>query len=119
MVILAIPVLFILVYIFIVRPRIKTYRYVAGVLDTVDKPTVGVWEFIKAKFAGYKTIILSSMAGITPMLPSILDEFKDFTGWAAFLEQTTANKVAAVCAMLAMVTHAVGVESAAKVEPKK
>lgn len=119
MIVAVIIIGFILVYIFIVRPRIKTYRYVAGVLDDIYNPSVKGWVAISARFAGYKTVILSALAGVVPMLPSLLDGFKDFTGWTAFLEQGTANKISAVCAMLAMVTHAVGIEDAAKVEPKK
>lgn len=109
---------FILVYVLIVRPRIKTYKYIAGVLDGVDSRSLKGWALIKAKFAGYKTVVLSSIAGVFPMLPSALDELKDYTGWAAFLEQATANKVAAVCAALAMITHAIGLENAAKAKPK-
>jgi hypothetical protein len=117
--ILIVVVGFILVYIAIVRPRINTYRYVAGALDDSYDPSVKGWASITAKFAGYKTVILSMSAGVVPMLPSLLDDFRDFTGWAAFLEQGTANKISAVCAMLAMITHAMGIESAAKADPKK
>jgi hypothetical protein len=110
---------FILVYIFIVRPRIKTYKYVAGVLDTIDGGALKGWPLIKAELAGYKTVIFSALAGVTPVIPNLLDQLHAFTGWATFFEQGTANKVSAICAMLAMITHAVGMESAAKVEPKK
>lgn len=101
---ITIIIIFILVYIFIVRPRIKTYRYVASV---------------ETMLAGYKTVILSTLAGITPMLPSMLDQLHAFSSWAVFFEQATANKIAAGCALLAMITHSIGLETAAKAEPRK
>lgn len=109
---------FIVVYIVIIRPRIRTYRYVAGVQDKIDSGAVEGWAWIWAKLDGFKTVILSGLAGVFPMLPSLLDQLHAFTGWSAFVKQDTANMITAGLAVAAMITHAAGIESAAKAIPK-
>lgn len=116
---IGILIVFVMLYVLVVRPRIRTYKYIAHVTDIIDSGALTWWDAIRAKFLGSKTVVLSGLAGIIPGLPAFLDQIKEFTGWAAFFEQGTANKIAAACAALAMVTHAIGMESAAKSEPKK
>jgi|HubBroStandDraft_6_1064221.scaffolds.fasta_scaffold2074063_1 hypothetical protein len=111
--------LFIIVYAVFVRPRIRVYRYVAGVQDKIDSGAVKGLALLWEKLMGFKTVILSGLAGVSPMLPPLLDELHAFTGWAAFVEQATANKIAAGFALLAMIAHATGIESAAKATPKE
>ena len=111
--------LFIVVYWVFVRPRIRVYRYVAGVQDKIDRGSVQGFGWLWEKFQGFKTVILSGLAGVIPMLPPFLDQLGAFAGWGAFIEQGMANKVASGFALLAMVTHAAGVESAAKAQPKE
>jgi hypothetical protein len=118
-IIFIVVLIFIAIYIWIVRPRIKTYKYIAGILDDIDGGALHGWALVSARFAGVKTIILSSMAGIIPLLPATFDNLQSYTGWSAFFEQATANKIGAACAALSMITHAMGIESAAKSEPKK
>lgn len=111
--------LFIGVYVAFVRPRVRVYRYVAGVQDRIKSGTLTRFGWFREKLEGFKTVILAGLAGIVPMLPQFLDQLGTFTGWSAFIEQNTANRIAAVCAVIAMVTHAAGVERAAKATPKE
>jgi hypothetical protein len=111
--------LFIVIYVVFVRPRILVYRYVAGVQDRIDSGAVQGFGWLVEKFQGFKTVILSGLAGVIPMLPPFLDQLGAFTGWGAFIEQATANKIGAGLALLAMVTHATGIENAAKAQPKE
>lgn len=110
---------FFIVYVAFVRPRIRVYRYVAGVQDKIDGGTVKGFGWLWEKFSGFKTAIFSGLAGVIPTLPPLVDQLHTFTGWGAFVEQATANKIAAGCALLAMVTHSIGIESAAKTVPKE
>lgn len=110
---------FIIVYAMFVRPRIRVYRYIVGVQDKIDGGAVKGFGWLWGKFQGFKTVIFSSLAGVIPMLPPLFDQLQAFTGWPAFVEQATANKIAAGFALLAMIFHATGIESAAKATPKE
>lgn len=112
-------VAFVLVYVIFVRPRIRVYRYIVGVQDKIDGGAVKGFGWLWEKLSGFKTVIFSGLAGITPTLPPLLDQLHAFTGWSAFVEQALANKIAAGFALLAMVFHATGIESAAKARPKE
>lgn len=109
------------VYVFYVRPKIRQYRIVTGILDAVDggaKTLWGrIWALFSARFSGYKTVILGSAAAILPTVPPVLDELHGFAGWDVFLDQGLANKVSAILAALTAVTHIYGLVSAAKAVP--
>lgn len=111
--------LFIIVYVVFVRPRIRVYRHVAGVQDKIDAGTVKGFGWLREKSSGFKTVIFSGLAGVVPTLVPFLDQLREFTGWTAFVEQGTANKIGAAFALLAMITHSSGIESAAKAIPKE
>lgn len=106
------------VYFAYIRPRIRAYRYLSGILDQVDWGAGSVWQRVKLAIAGFKTVLVGYAAAGTIAAPAVLDQLHQFTGWAVFFEQDTANKVAAALALVTAITHAWGVESAAKAEPK-
>lgn len=110
---------FAIVYAVFARPRIRVYRHVAGVQDKIDSGLAAGVELILERLKGFKTVIFSVLAGVTPALPQIFDQLRAFAGWSAFVDQPTANKLAAAFAILSMMTHAIGVESAAKAVPKE
>lgn len=105
------------IYIFIVRPKIKQYRAVSGILDKVDAHGYSWWRSILARMSGLKTVFLGSLSAIFPEVPAILEEINSFTGWDLFMSQATAGKVAAGLAAATAITHVYGLVSAAKMVP--
>jgi hypothetical protein len=112
-----IPALIAIIYIFIVRPKIKQYRAVSGIIEKADAAGASIWEKFLARLSGFKTAILGSLAAMMPQLPPVLDEIGHFTGWNVFLGQGAADKIAAVLAAATAVTHVYGLVSAAKMIP--
>ena len=112
-----VPVLIAIIYIFIVRPKIKQYRAVSGIIEKADAAGASIWGKFVARLSGVKTVILGSLAAIFPQLPPILDEISSFTGWNVFLASGTADKIAAGLAAATAVTHVYGLVSAAKMIP--
>ncbi|MCI0467855.1 MAG: hypothetical protein L0Y57_12760 [Beijerinckiaceae bacterium] len=104
-------------YVFIVRPKIKEYHAVSGILDKIDEAGASAWRKFLARLSGYKTVNLAAAAAILPQLPPILDELNNFTGWHLFLDEGTAQKIAAVLAALTAITHVYGLVAAAKIVP--
>jgi len=105
------------IYIFIVRPKLKQYRTITGIIDAVDAGGSPAWRQIIARLSGYKTFLLASLSAIVPQLPSILEELNSFTGWHLFLDDGAAQKISAVLAAMTAITHVYGLVSAAKVVP--
>ena len=112
-----IPALIAIIYIFIVRPKIKQYRAVSGILEKADAAGASIWGKFLARLSGLKTVILGSLAAIFPQLPAILDEISGFTGWHVFVTPGTADKIAAGLAAATAVTHVYGLVAAAKMVP--
>jgi len=112
-----IPALIAIIYIFIVRPKIKQYRTVSGIIEKADATGASIWEKFLARLSGLKTVILGSLAAIFPQVPAILDEINSFTGWNVFMSSGTADKVAAGLAAATAVTHVYGLVAAAKMVP--
>jgi hypothetical protein len=112
-----IPALIAIIYIFIVRPKIKQYRAVSGIIEKADAAGASIWGKFVARLSGFKTVILGSLAAMMPQLPPIMDEINSFTGWHVFLDSGVAEKTAAVLAAATAVTHVYGLVSAAKMIP--
>ena len=112
-----IPALIAIIYIFIVRPKIKQYRAVSGIIEKADAAGASIWGKFLARLSGFKTVILGSLAAMMPQLPPIMDEINSFTGWNVFLDSGVAEKTAAVLAAATAVTHVYGLVSAAKMIP--
>ena len=112
-----IPALIAIIYFFIVRPKIKQYRVVSGILEKADAAGASIWGKFLARLSGFKTVILGLLAAIVPQLPPILDEINGFTGWHVFLDSGVADRTAAVLAAATAVTHVYGLVSAAKMVP--
>jgi hypothetical protein len=75
-----IPALLAIIYIFIVRPKIKQYRAVSGIIEKADAAGASIWGKFLARLSGFKTVILGSLAAMMPQLPPIMDEINGFTG---------------------------------------
>jgi hypothetical protein len=112
-----IPAFVAIIYIFIVRPKLKQYRAVSGIIEKADAAGASIWGKFLARLSGLKTVILGSLAALMPQLPPILDEISGFTGWHMFLDSGVADKIAAVLAAATAVTHVYGLVSAAKMIP--
>lgn len=112
-----IPALIAIIYIFVVRPKIKQYRAVSGIIEKADAAGASIWGKFLARLSGFKTVILGSLAAMMPQLPPIMDEINSFTGWHVFLDSGVAEKTAAVLAAATAVTHVYGLVSAAKMIP--
>jgi hypothetical protein len=112
-----IPALIAIIYIFIVRPKIKQYRAVSEIIEKADAAGASIWGKFCARLSGFKTVILGSLAAMMPQLPPIMDEINSFTGWHVFLDSGVAEKTAAVLAAATAVTHVYGLVSAAKMIP--
>jgi hypothetical protein len=112
-----IPALIAIIYIFIVRPKIKQYRAMSGIIEKADAAGASLWKKFLARLSGFKTVILGSLAAIFPQLPAILDEINSYTGWNVFMASGTADKVAAGLAAATAVTHVYGLVAAAKMVP--
>jgi hypothetical protein len=112
-----IPALIAIIYVFIVRPKIKQYRAVSGIIEKADAAGASLWGKFLARLSGFKTVILGSLAAMTPQLPPILEEINEFTGWHVFLDSGLADKTAAVLAAATAVTHVYGLVSAARMIP--
>ncbi|MCI0601135.1 MAG: hypothetical protein L0Y50_00705 [Beijerinckiaceae bacterium] len=105
------------IYIFIVRPKLKQYRAITGIIDTIDTSGLPVWRRFMARLSGYKTFILASLSAIVPQLPPILEELNSFTDWHLFLDGGAAQKISAVLAALTAISHVYGLVTAAKIVP--
>ena len=79
-----IPALIAIIYIFIVRPKIKQYRAVSGIIEKADAAGASIWGKFLARLSGFKTVILGMLAAMMPLLPAILNEISGFTGWHVF-----------------------------------
>jgi hypothetical protein len=112
-----IPALIAIIYIFIVRPKIKQYRAVSGIIEKADAAGASIWGKFLARLSGFKTVILGSLAAMMPQLPPTMDEINSFTGWNVFLDSGITEKTAAVLAAATAVTHVYGLVSAAKMIP--
>ena len=112
-----IPALLAIIYIFIVRPKIKQYRAVSGIIEKADAAGASIWAKFLARLSGFKTVILGLLAAMMPQLPPVMDEINGFTGWHVFLDSGVADKTAAVLAAATAVTHVYGLVSAAKMIP--
>ncbi len=112
-----IPALIAMIYVFIVRPKIRQYRAVSGIIEKADAAGVSIWGKARARLSGFKTVILGSLAALMPQLPPVMDEINGFTGWHVFLDSGVADKTAAVLAAATAVTHVYGLVSAAKMIP--
>jgi hypothetical protein len=112
-----IPALIAIIYIFIVRPKIKQYRAVSGIIEKADAAGASIWGKFVARLSGLKTVILGSLAAMMPQLPPIMDEINSFTGWHVFVAPGTAEKIAAGLAAATAVTHVYGLVAAAKMVP--
>ena len=112
-----IPALIGIIYIFIVRPKIKQYRAVSGIIEKADAAGASIWGKFRARLSGFKTVILGLLAAMLPQLPPIMDEINSFTGWHVFLDSAVADKTAAVLAAATAVTHVYGLVYAAKLVP--
>jgi hypothetical protein len=112
-----IPALIAIIYIFIVRPKIKQYRAVSGIIAKADAAGASIWGKFLARLSGFKTVILGSLAAIMPQLPLIMEEINGYTGWHVFLDPGVAEKTAAIFAAATAVTHVYGLVSAAKMIP--
>jgi len=112
-----IPALIAIIYIFIVRPKIKQYRAVSGIIAKADAAGASIWGKFLARLSGFKTVILGSLAAIMPQLPLIMEEINGYTGWHVFLDPGVAEKTAAILAAATAVTHVYGLVSAAKMIP--
>ncbi|HEY8033032.1 MAG TPA: hypothetical protein VIF02_11815 [Methylocella sp.] len=104
-------------YIFIVRPKIKQYRAVSGIIEKADAAGASLWGKFCARLSGFETVILGSLAAIFPQFPAILDEINGFTGWNLFMASSTADHVAAGLAAATAITHVYGIVAAAKLVP--
>ncbi|MGH7782338.1 MAG: hypothetical protein ACREO5_00615 [Candidatus Binatia bacterium] len=111
------PALVAIIYIFIVRPKIKQYRAVSGVIEKIDAEGASLWSKFTARIDGLKTVILGFLAAIFPQIPAFLDEINGFTGWGVFLSPGTADKIAACLAAATAITHVYGLVAAAKMVP--
>jgi hypothetical protein len=111
------PALIAIIYIFIVRPKIKQYRAVSGIIEKADAAGASIWRKCLARLSGFKTVILGSLAAMMPQLPAILNEISGFTGWHVFVSSGTADKITAGLAAATAVTHVYGLVSAAKMIP--
>ena len=112
-----IPALIAIIYIFIVRPKIKQYRAVSGIIEKADAAGASIWGKFLARLSGFKTVILDSLAAMIPQLPAILNEISGFTGWHVFVSSGTADKIAACLAAATAITHVYGLVAAAKMVP--
>ena len=112
-----IPALIAIIYIFVVRPKIKQYRAVSGIIEKADAAGASLWKKFLARLSGFKTVILGMLAAMMPLLPATLNEISGFTGWHVFLAPGTCDKIAAVLAAATAVTHVYGLVSAAKMIP--
>ena len=50
-----IPALIAIIYIFIVRPKIKQYRAVSGIIEKADAAGASIWGKFLARLSGLKT----------------------------------------------------------------
>ncbi len=112
-----IPALIAIIYIFIVRPKIKQYRAVSEVIEKADAAGASIWGKFLARLSGFKTVILGSLAAIFPQLPAIMDEISGFTGWNLFMSSSAADKIAGCLAVATAITHVYGLVDAAKMVP--
>jgi hypothetical protein len=107
------------VYSLIVKPKMVEAAKVLGKADTLSTKTGIAW--IWAKVDGWKTPILSSIAGIFQMVQLIpadlISEWQQLP-WGGVFQSTVANKISVACAFLIAITHAVGIAKAAKATPK-
>ncbi|MCI0600444.1 MAG: hypothetical protein L0Y60_13145 [Beijerinckiaceae bacterium] len=114
------PIIFaviIAIYIFVVRPKLRQYHAITGIIDKTDARAKTTWRRAVVRLSGYKTFVLASLAAIIPQIPPILEELNSFKDWHLFFDAGTAQKLSAVLAAMTAVTHVYGLVAAAKIVP--
>ena len=119
----------VVVYLFVIRPKILEFRAAAGIVEQLDGYALKGGKRLKVRLHGLKTWLLGVVGVVAAALPQILDALThqapgileqlrlvDFT---AFFSPEVALKVSGGVILAMTVTHVVGLVAAVQIEPRK
>lgn len=111
-------VLSLIIYLWILRPKLVEFRLVAGIFSKIDSEGLSLWQRVKLRLLGMKTTILGMVGVLVTALPGLLDELRQVE-FSAFLSSSAALKIASAIALAMTITHIYGIVTAAKIDPVK
>jgi hypothetical protein len=106
-------------WVWVVRPQLKKYKAIAGVLDEIDTASLTLLGKVKIALIGAWHYIVGVIGGFFEILPNMLPGLKDFN-WGAFFNAETAAKITGViCIALMIAMNARNRHKDIAIEPKK
>ncbi|ACK51974.1 hypothetical protein Msil_3064 [Methylocella silvestris BL2] len=106
------------VYFLFIRPKLKEFRVIAGILDKIDEAGLSGWQKFKLRLLGQKTWLSGAIGVFVTVLPGALDNLH-LVDFSAFFAEEVALKISGAIMLLMTVTHIFGIVRAAQIEPKK
>ncbi len=106
------------VYLVVIRPKLKEFRLVAGILDKIDEAGLSRWQKFKLRLLGQKTWLSGAVGVFVTVLPGALENLH-LVDFSAFFAEGVALKISGAIMLLMTVTHIFGIVKAAQIEPNK
>lgn len=106
------------VYAFVIRPKLREIRVVAGVFDQLDDYALKGWSRLSLRLQGLKTWSLGVAGVVVAALPGALEQLH-LVDFSAFFPPETALKISGAIMLAMTITHILGVAKAVEIEPKK
>ena len=123
--ILAVIVLWILLYILVIRPKLVVFRATAGIYAKLDALEEGWWARMLLWLKGLKVMIVGVVTSAMPLMPVLYDKVAG-VDWTTIFPTEEAKVIGVVVAvlgvvgpMLMVVLHNAGLADAAAIEPAK
>lgn len=114
----------IVLYVFVIRPKLAEFRYTAGIYAKLDTIEAGFWAKTLLLLKGAKVAILGFVTSSAPVLAVLYDKLTDLD-WTKFVADDKAKVIAAVVAMLGVIgpmvmvlMHQHAIADAAATEPQ-
>lgn len=106
------------VYLFVIRPKLRQFRFIGGIFDQIDAAGASRWNKFKLWLLGQKTPISGLIGVFVTTIPGVLEQLH-LIDFSAFVTPDLALKISAVIMLLMSVFHIYGMVTAAMIEPKK
>ncbi|PNG25517.1 hypothetical protein [Methylocella silvestris] len=106
------------VYFLLIRPKLKEFRLIAGILGKIDEAGLSGWEKFKLRLLGQKTWLSGAVGVFVTVLPGALENLH-LVDFSAFFAEGVALKISGAIMLLMTVTHIFGIVKAAQIEPKR
>lgn len=106
------------VYGFVVSPKLRELRRLAGIFEKLDCAALTGLQKVKLRLFGLKTWLIGVLGVIVAALPTALETLR-LVDYNAFFSADVALKISGAIMLLMTITHIVGVVQAAAIEPRR